>query len=170
MGIKIQGDIETTVFFFKEDKNIFDENNHWFNLNKRSETNDGFVTYEYDVPRDYQFKIRSRVDESLSSIFKQKDDFDLLVEVYKKVDWSLSSIRGVNEILSFRIAQFKIVDFNSKRELYDWGNEKKISETESMVIRYGKVWEYNPDDFNKGDLSNLLLSIRREMKLNNLGL
>ena len=169
MGIKIQGDIETTVFFFKEDKNIFDENNHWFNLNKRSETNDGFVTYEYDVPRDYQFKIRSRVDESLSSIFKQKDDFDLLVEVYKKVDWSFSSTKG-SEILNFRIAQFEIVDFNSKRELYDWGNEKKISETESMVIRYGKVWEYNPDDFNKGDLSNLLLSIRREMKLNNLGL
>jgi hypothetical protein len=38
-----------------------------------------------------------------------------------------------------------------------------------MVIRYGKVCEHNGDDF-KGDLSNLLLSIRREMKLNNLGL
>lgn len=170
MGIRLQDDIETTVFFFKEDKNLFDEGNHWFNLNKRSETNDGFITYEYDVPRDYQFKIRSRSDESLSDIFKQKENYDLLVELYKKVDWSLSSIKGFNEILSFRIAQFEIVDFNSNRELYDWGNEKRISETESMVIRYGKVWEYNPDDFNKGDLSNLLLSIRREIKLNNLGL
>jgi hypothetical protein len=169
MGIKIQGDIDTTVFFLTEDKNIFNENNHWFNLNKRSETDDGFITYEYVVPQDYQFKVNSRGGETLSNIFKQKDNFDLLVEIFvNKVDWSFSSTKGTG-ILSFRIAQFEIVDFNSNRELYEWGNEKRISETESMVIRYGKVCEHNGDDF-KGDLSNLLLSIRREMKLNNLGL
>ena len=167
MRIKMPGNIETTVFFFKEDKNLFDEDNSWFHLDKKSETSDGFVTYEYDVPQYYRFGMKPK--ESLSSIFKQKDDFDLLVEVDMVRTLDFSSTKD-SKIINFRIIYFNIVDFQSEKELYDWGNEKRITETEKMSIRYGRVWEYNEGDFNKGDLSNLLKSIRREIKLGGLGL
>ena len=168
MGIKLQGDIETIIFFYNlsNEKNI----NNWITLNKRSETNDGFVTYEYDVPFVSSYQYQQNISK-LSDIFKEKEKYDLVAEVYKEVDWSFSSIKGsVDQVKSVRIAQFEIVDFNSQRELYDWGSEKRISETENMVIRYGKIWDYDSDELNKVDFASLLLSIRREIKLNNLGL
>jgi hypothetical protein len=163
MKIKMIGDIETTVFFFSV---IADS--HKFRLDDKiglaKKDKDGLVTYYYE-------NVQSKFTNSkLSDI---TNEYDLLIEIDKKRSHELYSIQE-SDVVEFKVIQFELVDYKSNREFEDWGNEKRIILNEEMTIRYKRVWSYTPDEFkgliNKDGVSDLLKSIRREIKLGGLGL
>jgi hypothetical protein len=162
MKIKMIGDIETTVFFFSI---IVDSKQ--FRLDDKKDK-DGLVTYHFENVQN-QF-----TNNKLSDIANNKDEYDLLIEIDKKMSNDLSSIHGVDSVVGFKVIQFELVDYKSNKEFEDWGNEKRIILNEEMIIRYKRVWSYTPDEFkglvNDDGVLDLLKSIRREIKLGGLGL
>lgn len=156
------GDIETTVFFFSI---IVDSKQ--FRLDDKKDK-DGLVTYHFENVQN-QF-----TNNKLSDIANNKDEYDLLIEIDKKMSNDLSSIHGVDSVVGFKVIQFELVDYKSNKEVEDWGNEKRIILNEEMTIRYKRVWSYTPDEFkglvNDDGVLDLLKSIRREIKLGGLGL
>ena len=175
MKIKtFDGSIETTVFFFSKDfssdrigATTLSDSQLQFRLDDKKDK-DGLVTYYYENVQN-QF-----TNNKLSDITNNKDEYDLVIEIDKKMShWELSSIQGV-DLVGFNVIQFELVDYKSNREFEDWGNEKRIILNEEMTIRYKRVWSYTPDEFkglvNKDGVLDLLKSIRREIKLGGLGL
>ena len=162
-------EVETTAFFIKNFEYLYDaDNNRWFNLDLRSEKPGGFINYEYDITENEDFGL---VNESLEYIFDNKNDFDFLIEIYKEFDEK----KGLHsKTLGFKVAKFEIVNFNLLKEFREWGDEKKIKLTENMLIRYTSEWNYSREDFDKigllGNISNIILSINRDLKLKDLGL
>ena len=157
----MKGDIETTVFFFS-----MISDSHQFRLDDKiaKKDKDGLVTYYYE-------NVQSKFTNSkLSDI---TNEYDLLIEIDKKRSHELYSIQG-SDVVEFKVIQFELIDYKSNREFEDWGNEKRIILNEEMTIRYKRVWSYTPDEFkgliNKDGVSDLLKSIRREIKLGGLGL
>ena len=174
MKIKMIGDIETTVFFFSKDSNsnqigatTLSDSQLQFKLDDKKDK-DGLVTYYYENVQN-QF-----TNNKLSDIANNKDEYDLLIDIDKKMSNDLSSIHGVDSVVGFKVIQFELVDYKSNKEFEDWGNEKRIILNEEMIIRYKRVWSYTPDEFkglvNKDGVLDLLKSIRREIKLGGLGL
>ena len=158
---KMKGDIETTVFFFS-----MISDSHQFRLDDKiaKKDKDGLVTYYYE-------NVQSKFTNSkLSDI---TNEYDLLIEIDKKRSHELYSIQG-SDVVEFKVIQFELIDYKSNREFEDWGNEKRMILNEEMTIRYKRVWSYTPDEFkgliNKDGVSDLLKSIRREIKLGGLGL
>jgi hypothetical protein len=162
MKIKMIGDIETTVFFFS-----MKVDSQQFRLDDKKDK-DGLVTYHFENVQN-QF-----TNNKLSDIANNKDEYDLLIEIDKKMSNDLSSIHGVDSVVGFKVIQFELVDYKSNKEFEDWGNEKRIILNEEMIIRYKRVWSYTPDEFkglvNDDGVLDLLKSIRREIKLGGLGL
>ena len=165
------GDIETTVFFFAKDfssdrigATTLSDSQLQFRLDDKKDK-DGLVTYHFE---NVQTKF---IKNKLSDITNNKDEYDLLIEIDKKRPYELSVIQ---DVVGFKVIQFELIDYKSNKEWEDWGNEKRIILYEEMTIRYKRVWSYTPDEFkglvNKDGVSDLLKSIRREIKLGGLGL
>ena len=157
----------TTVWFFSKVSDRIGDSELQFSLDDKKDK-DGLVTY-------YSENIQNQFNSSrLSTIANNKDEYDLLIEIDKKRSHELSSIRGMDDIVSFKVIQFELIDYKSNKEWEDWGNEKRIILYEEMSIRYKRVWSYTPDEFknlvNKDGVFDLLKSIRREIKLGGLGL
>ena len=129
-----------------------------FDLNHWTEVN-GSINY-YHMNRYDGYKPTSNQNQfySLNKIFNKIEKFDLIIE----------TIYDVNNLLSVRFIQPGIVDFESEDKGENvYGSTNKL---EHLLIKPKKIWTFHPNQLVDGQFFDLVTPIRREIKLNKIGI
>jgi hypothetical protein len=129
-----------------------------FDLNNWTEVN-GSINYYHNNRYD-GYKPRSNQNEfySLNKIFNKIEKFDLIIE----------AVYEANNLLSVRFIQPGIVDFESE----DKGENvyESTNKLERLLIKPKKIWTFDPTQLDDEQFFDLVTPIRREIKLNKIGI
>ena len=161
--IKIDMITTTTRISFCESDNT--KQFHSFDLNHWTEVG-GLINY-YHMNRYDGYKWTHNQFYSLNNIFNKIEKFDLIIEVVYGEN---------NSTLSIRFIQPEIIDF----ELEDRGESVygsiihqsvlTTNKLEHLLIKPKKIWTFDPNQIDDGQFFDLVTPIRREMKLNEIGI
>lgn len=155
--IKIDMITTTTRISFCESDNT--KQFHSFDLNHWTEVGGSINYYHMNRYDGYKYTSNQNQFYSLNKIFNKIEKFDLIIEVVYGED---------NSTLSVRLIQPEIIDFESE----DRGENVygSINKLEHLLIKTKKIWTFDPNQLGDGQFFDLVTPIRREMKLNEIGI